>query len=99
MRPWRQEIAGACLAEMARTGFRMCEGQAIFLTADFYFDRPKSLSKKVMNKITKPDFDKLIRAVCDALTGVAFKDDAQVIQAYVSKQFGQPRAEIKIEAM
>ena len=36
----------------------------------------------------KPDLDKLIRAVLDGLTGVAYVDDAQVTLISASKSYG-----------
>jgi Holliday junction resolvase RusA-like endonuclease len=36
---------------------------------------------------TKPDIDKLLRAVLDALTGVVFRDDAQVAMLWSAKQY------------
>ena len=46
----------------------------------------------------KPDLDKLLRCVKDALTGIAWKDDSQVaIVAHLSKMYGdRPGATIKI---
>ena len=35
----------------------------------------------------RPDLDKLVRAVLDALTGVIFVDDAQVLGLYASKRY------------
>jgi Holliday junction resolvase RusA-like endonuclease len=35
-----------------------------------------------------PDIDKLLRAVMDALTGIAYADDSQVIEVMVSKVYG-----------
>lgn len=32
-----------------------------------------------------PDIDKLLRAVSDALTGVGYMDDAQIVEVYASK--------------
>ena len=64
---------------------------------DFFFDKPKSTGKKVIHKTTKPDLDKLLRGILDALTGVAYVDDSQVIRSAQSKQFGSPaRAEVKV---
>ena len=37
--------------------------------------------------LTKPDLDKLARAVLDALTGVAFNDDAQVVALACQKRY------------
>jgi crossover junction endodeoxyribonuclease RusA len=37
---------------------------------------------------SKPDLDKLIRCVLDALTGVAWHDDSQVVKVVASKGYG-----------
>lgn len=39
---------------------------------------------------TKPDATKLLRAVEDALTGIVWGDDAQVVVQHVYKQFAAP---------
>lgn len=39
---------------------------------------------------TKPDATKLLRAVEDALTGVVWRDDAQVVEQSVTKAYGEP---------
>ena len=49
---------------------------------------------------SKPDLDKLIRCVKDALTGIVWKDDAQVATVKAVKMYGeQPGARIKIEPL
>jgi Holliday junction resolvase RusA-like endonuclease len=40
---------------------------------------------------TKPDADKLLRGCTDPLTGVLWKDDAQVIEAVVRKTYVSDR--------
>lgn len=40
--------------------------------------------------VVKPDCTKLLRAVEDALTGVVWRDDAQVVEQAVSKRYGVP---------
>lgn len=44
---------------------------------------------------TTPDIDKLARAVCDALTGVTWADDSQVVEVYAIKGY-RPRAGLAI---
>lgn len=39
--------------------------------------------------VSKPDTTKLVRALEDALTGVVWKDDAQVFSQYAHKVYGQ----------
>lgn len=45
----------------------------------------------------KPDVDKWVRLVLDAMTGVVYADDGQVVELIATKNFGEPaRAEIAI---
>lgn len=47
----------------------------------------------------KPDLDKLVRAVLDALTGVCWRDDAQVCYVGASKYYGdRPETYFEVEA-
>lgn len=49
---------------------------------------------------TKPDGDNVLKAAKDALNGIAWLDDAQVVAATVSKQYGeQPAVEIVVRRM
>ena len=96
-KPWRQQVAGTALAETARIGFQRIKG-SVHMTLAFYFEKPKSASKSpIAPKVTKPDLDKLVRAILDSLTGIAFDDDSQVTFLMASKTFGLPaRVEIEI---
>lgn len=46
----------------------------------------------------KPDLDNVIKAIADSLNGIAYKDDAQIVEV-VSKKFysKRPRVEVTIE--
>ena len=73
----------------------------VVLSVSFYLARPKSLPKKVRQHAKRPDLDKLIRGATDALTGIVWKDDAQVVtilatKAYASTDAEAPRAEFEI---
>jgi Holliday junction resolvase RusA-like endonuclease len=47
-----------------------------------------------------PDVDKLVRAVCDSLSGIVYRDDAQVVDLVARKRFGEPaRAEVIVTAL
>lgn len=64
---------------------RPMEG-VVSIQLDFYFSRPKGGEKRrYFNQA--PDIDKLIRAVLDALTGVIYSDDSQVISVSSTKQY------------
>ena len=61
------------------------------------FPIPKSWSKVKKSKAisgeilpdTKPDTDNIAKAVLDALNGLAYKDDSQVIELNVKKRYGE----------
>lgn len=47
---------------------------------------------------TKPDTTKLLRGIEDAMTGILYRDDAQIVRQVVSKQWGDPaRVTIRLE--
>lgn len=70
----------------------------IELQLTFFLKKPKSLAKrKVAWAIKRPDLDKLTRTVADALTGVIYKDDAQVVDAHIIKEYGDaPGVRVRI---
>ncbi len=92
LKPWRQEISGAAIDATPA----MLEGP-VFVSLKFFLAKPKSLAKKFTEPTKKPDLDKLQRAVFDALTGICFRDDAQIVAVSAEKAYGVPeRVEILI---
>jgi len=77
---WRADIA----REASSAGFRPIQG-GIKITTDFLLLKPKS-TKRAFPWV-KPDLDKLVRAVLDALSGVAYEDDSQVILIQATKTY------------
>jgi crossover junction endodeoxyribonuclease RusA len=60
----------------------------------FRLERPASTPKRKRTwpiKTRSGDVDKLARAALDALTGVAFRDDAQVVRLVVEKDWADGR--------
>lgn len=65
----------------------------LIINIDAYFPIPKSVSKirrqrMISNEImktTKPDFDNVGKSICDALNGLAWKDDSQIVEATIRK--------------
>jgi Holliday junction resolvase RusA-like endonuclease len=55
----------------------------------FILPRPKSLPKKVVEHIKKPDIDNLCKAVLDAMSGIIYKDDSQVTKLTAQKIYGE----------
>lgn len=62
--------------------------EAVRVSATFVLPRPKSLARKVSAHTKAPDLDKLARAICDALTGVVYRDDNQVCELVIAKRYG-----------
>lgn len=71
-------------------------GQPLSISIVACFEPIKSISKKqrelmLQNKVRptkKPDIDNIIKAILDALNGVAYKDDTQVVQVMATKKYG-----------
>ena len=53
----------------------------------FIFNKPKTVKRN--EPYVRPDLDKLIRAVLDGLTGVAYEDDQQVVRLTAQKAYGE----------
>lgn len=64
---------------------------------DAYFMIPKSASKKKAEAMAakeirptkKPDLDNVAKAITDALNGLAYKDDSQVVNLIARKYYSQ----------
>jgi Holliday junction resolvase RusA-like endonuclease len=61
---------------------------AVGLSLIFVFSRPKSIPKTRLFVRSRPDASKLLRAVEDALKGVAYTDDARVVAPCPVKIYG-----------
>ena len=97
VKPWRESIRAAALAEMG-DDWTPIDGP-VEVTITYYLPRPKShygtgrnagqLKPTVpLAHTTKPDIDKLDRAVLDALTSAGvWRDDSQVWSLYPVKLY------------
>lgn len=70
-----------------------------------YYGIAKSASNKKrqlmadgkIRPIKKPDADNIIKAVADALNGIAYKDDSQIVNVTIAKWYSDtPRVEVAI---
>jgi crossover junction endodeoxyribonuclease RusA len=57
----------------------------VVLTVTFRLPRPQSLPKRLVHHTKKPDLDKLVRNTKDALKGVLYGDDSQVVELHARK--------------
>lgn len=78
-RPWANAVAWSAKA----AGLRPVD-EAVTVTLEFFFARPK---KSKHGFPYRGDTDKLARNCLDALKGIAYTDDAQVVQLVASKAY------------
>ena len=99
-RPWRERVERAALEAMA--GRPPLEGP-LELQATFVFSRPAGHFGSGRNAgrlkpssplyvRTRPDADKLLRAIGDAITTIVCRDDAQLVIVHAEKHYGAPAA-------
>lgn len=89
-RPWRVDIKH--FAQEAVIGRGTMLVGPIRVWARFVMPRTKAMSDKKSTPphTKKPDCDKLLRAVGDALKGVVYTDDSQVIEWHGTKRTAEP---------
>lgn len=107
-KPWQQQVGDTALAYRDQLPGRLLDGP-LQLDVTFVLARPKGHYRTGRNAAlirdsaptrpaVKPDTTKLLRAVEDALTGVLWRDDAQVVDQTARKVYGTPeRVEITIK--
>jgi Holliday junction resolvase RusA-like endonuclease len=70
-----------------------------------YVQIPKSTTKRDRTRIAageflptrKPDLDNVLKAVTDAMNGIVYDDDAQIVTVMVTKLYAEtPRAEVGV---
>lgn len=110
LKSWMQQVKQTAISEWGIVRNRYSDGP-FKIEIIFRLDRPKthfrsgrfSDSIKISAPkypIVRPDIDKLTRAILDALTGIVYKDDSQVVELDVKKRYGYPEGvKIKIHEL
>lgn len=102
--PWRATLAAAAQMEL---GDRVPYAGPLSVEVLFRFPRPKAhygtgrnaevLKASAPNvHATKPDLDKLLRAIGDALAGIVWRDDSQIVEFSARKVYGAPSARVRV---
>lgn len=104
-------IAAAALAARAEAGAGVARGEALAVCIRFYTSRPQGHFGTGRNAgvlkdhsparpAKKPDVDKWVRHLLDALTGVVYADDGQVVTLLAEKRYAEgdepPRTEVEV---
>lgn len=89
----------------AAQGFRFPDDAQVGIQIVALYPVPKSKSKKVkaamlagqINPTKKPDCDNIVKIICDALNGIAYKDDAQVTLVQIRKKYADvPKTDVRL---
>lgn len=85
-KPWAQQVTATALPLRQDP---LWEGP-VSIRVLFQMPKPKGLPKRRFSfHLRKPDEDKLLRNVKDALKGIFYYDDSQVVRAYIQKQYAE----------
>ena len=88
-----------------QSGFRFDKGSMLQMSVVAYFGIPRSCSKKrqgmmasgLIRPTKRPDSSNILKAIEDALNGVAYYDDCQIVDSMVKRFYSDtPRVEITI---
>ena len=79
---WRSSIALG-----ARHAGALPRDGAISIEMSFFMPKPRTVTRS--HPTVAPDLDKLVRAVLDGLTAIAYRDDAQVTSIIARKDYGE----------
>lgn len=103
-KPWKQEVADMAAIAMEEHRQARFEG-AVELYVRIYRKRPNSHYRErgglrpsaPVHDTKKPDLLKMLRAIEDAMTGIVYRDDAQIVTEVISKEYTEEEARVKIE--
>jgi Holliday junction resolvase RusA-like endonuclease len=78
---------------------------ALFIKIFAGYPIPKSSSKKhktamlagIEHPTKKPDWDNIGKIVCDALNGIAYKDDSQIVESQMRKRYIDGPGEVIVQ--
>jgi len=92
--PWRDAIRAKIREHWrTRTMVILHRGIPVSIDLEFVMPRRKREPATLEAHTRKPDTDKLVRAVLDALTNLIYDDDSQVVQIRARKRIAWPDEE------
>jgi Holliday junction resolvase RusA-like endonuclease len=88
LQAWRNRVATEAQRALEGREWNCDCTSAYSVGVDFVLSRPPSVPEhRRIHPTVKPDIDKLVRAINDALTGILFIDDCQVVSMTMSKDY------------
>lgn len=99
VKPWRADVREAAMVAMRHAGLTLPMPGPFSLVAEFVVARPKghltsrgalsATGRRTPYPMGGGDVDKLCRALCDALSGIVYHDDRQVVRIEAAKSYGE----------
>lgn len=91
LKDWRKIVCAYARQAMRRNPAAPAEVPMV-CEVEFVMYRPKNLpkTKPTPPATKKPDVDKLQRAIGDAMTGVVYVDDSQIVRWMAEKRIAEP---------
>lgn len=85
-------------------GYRFAPDVPLSIIIQAEFSIPKNTSQKRRKEMLqgailptkRPDFDNIAKIICDALNGIAYPDDSQIVLSLVVKRYAQTPG-VKVE--
>lgn len=103
LKPYRGEVTREAMVALRNAGMQepmAARHVPVSMVIDFYLSRPPSVPRKRTEMVVKPDLSKLVRSTEDAMTGILYVDDAQVVELSVRKHYGLPeRVEVSVSVL
>lgn len=96
VKPWREAVAWAAKRDMK--GGDLFEGPLHVVVTFHMPQTTKDVRRGLVHVIGRNDLEKLLRSTFDAMTGIVWRDDAQVAIVEARKQWAQsaPGADISV---
>lgn len=95
VRPWRAKVTATAKQQADHEGPLFPRDTPLAVSVEFRMPRPKAHYRAngavkpgaPAYSVKRPDLDKLMRAVGDALSGVWWEDDSQIVSLYLVKVY------------
>ena len=88
LKRWRESITWVMRGEAAKNGWEVTDAP---VSVKLIFEVKQPKKPKTHVPVTRPDIDKLARAVLDAITdtGLIWRDDSQVVRLSAEKKYAR----------
>lgn len=92
-----ENLIKQCYLDSYMADKRYMDNEPLEMEITAIYDVPMSVSNKRRDRMLKsveyptkkPDIDNIAKVVCDALNGIAYKDDKQIVSLKLAKRYGQ----------